>query len=111
MLFHESSLGELSCKHITREDAVLLKDNAAKVFMDLVVAQFDTGWFVEVGAAPGHECAGDINHCISSCFEAREFSKQFQTIVLDAQKAGLQFLRIHRDCDEVAGFETFEWEI
>jgi hypothetical protein len=102
-MFKTIEVGELYSNHITEEDNYALDDLSRSRFAEVVVASFDTGWFVEVASVDnGHEY-------IDLCYERAAMSEAFKKIVLEARKQGLRFLRIHADAEMTEGLEVFDW--
>jgi hypothetical protein len=111
MTFSPIPTGELFSNHIAKQDGELLTDLAQSKFASVCVAEFDTGWFVQVGVP----IAGDLkeameaNAFVRAEYDGRRFSPEFRSVVRAAQAEGLAFLRIHVDAEPTEGLTTFDW--
>jgi hypothetical protein len=108
MTFATIPVGELYSNHITQSDGEVLTSIAKSRAYPFVVAEFDTGWFLQV-AIPGGGWWPDDNQEMLAAMTEFPFSTEFLDIARTAQAAGLAFLRIHADAEPTEGLATFDW--
>jgi hypothetical protein len=103
---------ELFSRHITESDAEKLEElepSDVNSSQQVVVARFDTGWFVEVGDVHGKDWAEETNNSLREFFEREGFSPQFLAIVREAQSQRIAYIRFNVDAAATEGLVTFEW--
>jgi hypothetical protein len=111
MKFNAIPVGELHPNHIRSRDADRLNDLADRRFAEVSVADFDTGWFVQVGGYGPNDPLDlkETNDTILKAYVEADMSADFIRIVEAAQAAGLAFLRVHVDAEPTEGLPVFDW--
>lgn len=110
MKFHSIPVAELHGGHITEKDGQLLSQLAKTDFAAALVAEFDTGWFVQVGKHEQDPIDGmEALNTIRAQYVDLGLSPAFMGILDAAQREGLEFLRIHADAEPNKELTVFDW--
>jgi hypothetical protein len=120
-MFHELRVAEVSTEHLTSQDRWCLGEAADDnlnhwgnfISTVFVVAAFDTGWFVGIGAewdinVPAQkEQVPEINANFIADFRKVGFTEHFLKIVVEGQKQKLAWLRFHADAVVLDEYPVF----
>lgn len=101
-------LADVSTKHITRDDCLILEANVASATFPLRVSVYEYGFYIPIPSLADTEKEGTLEDLRKDLLEAG-MSAEFFTLIHQAMKENVFVLNLDSDGEEVEELEAFDW--